>query len=703
HDVGLFFGANGQTLRLLAAKLTDAGSYQCVASNALGQISREFHVTIDVPVSWSPWGGWSACSATCGSGTQFRSRICLLVNGSPAHGERFNCVGENVEIKPCELLPCSVNGGWGEWTIWSNCSLPCVSEFSGVRSIRHRSRACDSPAPALGGKQCVGEAYEEEPCHVKYCPIDGGWTGWSSWTVCSEPCGFGRSLRVRSCSNPVPRHGGRPCDGPESEVKTCKVQECHVDGGWSEWARWSPCSKSCGKGIKSRKRYCNNPEPKAGGKLCVGQNVEHAQCSVKQCRNDALLRTRITKKILTPLITYDTNHASTRAGQFNGQSNDFDSSEYEDRESEPEQDFKVVRKYQYAEAAPVEYVDEPEELASPGTLSITVSMLNSVRLSNDTTSYNLNFGHPAQLGLSCTGGFVYNETAGSCTDVDECLGELCAGSWKVCRNTIGSYECDCMQGYRAVPYQVEQADGTIASDMQCVDINECREQTDECSHFCSNTAGGYECYCPDRYLLSSDGKTCTIKRKRNEPVRLVPRCPEGYQWMDGRCQDIDECALQADECGESFSCINTRGGFICVHTDCPPEYEQDGEEDESCTVNCTHSRHLCQDGASVGQSISHIIITLDRFNPRQSLAVVTIPAALQVPHEYDTRFAWRDRRYAHVFTLETMHKTSGAVRLYANRKLQRGTLYKLNLVAKTSRRRRLEYVHHFVVHVYWFD
>ena len=47
HDEGLFFGVNGQTLRLLAAKLTDAGTYQCVASNALGQISREFHVTID--------------------------------------------------------------------------------------------------------------------------------------------------------------------------------------------------------------------------------------------------------------------------------------------------------------------------------------------------------------------------------------------------------------------------------------------------------------------------------------------------------------------------------------------------------------------------------------------------------------------------------------------------------------------------------
>uniref|UniRef100_A0A182PLL3 Hemicentin-1 n=1 Tax=Anopheles epiroticus TaxID=199890 RepID=A0A182PLL3_9DIPT len=696
HDEGLFFGVNGQTLRLLAAKLTDAGSYECVASNALGQISREFHVTIDIPVSWSPWGAWSACSATCGGGTQFRSRICLLINGSPAHGERFNCVGENVEMRPCELLPCPVNGGWGEWSTWSNCSLACAFEYSGVRPVRHRTRACDSPAPSLGGKQCIGEAYQEEPCHVKYCPIDGGWTAWSGWTACSEPCGFGRSLRMRSCSNPVPRHGGRPCEGAESEVKTCKVQDCHVDGGWSEWTRWTTCSKTCGKGIKSRKRYCNNPEPKAGGKPCQGPNIEHVQCNVKQCRNDALLRTGISKKNMSPILIFDSK-PTPPATQF-GLSNDFDSSEYGD--TNQDEDFKVEPKYQYAEAAPIEYVDVLEPGPNSGTLSFKVTMENSVRLSNDTINYELNFGKPASI--SCTEGFTYNVTTGGCTDVDECTEGLCAGTGQVCRNTIGSYDCSCLEGYRAVLYETDNYDGTIMQDVQCLDINECREQSDECSHFCTNTAGSYKCYCPDRYLLASDGKTCTIKRKRNEPMaRMMPRCPEGYQWEDGHCQDIDECALQADECGESFSCINTRGGFICVHTDCPPEYELD-EQDESCTLNCTYSRHLCKDDATIGQVISHVIITLDRFNARTALAVVSIPAALQT-NRHDTQFAFRDHRYAHIFKLETMHKTNGAVRLYANRKLQRGTLYKLNLVAKSTRRRRLEFVHHFIVYVYWMD
>ncbi|XP_052863793.1 hemicentin-1-like [Anopheles cruzii] len=723
HAEGYVFGTHGHTLRLLAAKLSDAGTYQCVASNALGQISRDFNVAIDVPVSWSPWGVWSVCSAPCGSGTQFRSRICLLQNGSPAQGEQFNCVGENVQMKSCELLPCPVNGGWSDWTPWSSCAPDCVAEYGGVRPIRQRSRRCDSPVPALGGKPCVGEAYEEEPCPVRYCSVDGGWTSWSDWTACSEACGFGRSLRARSCTNPVPRHGGQPCEGAESEVKICKQRECHVDGGWSEWSPWSRCSKTCGTGVKTRKRLCNNPEPKAGGRVCAGENTEIAQCSTKRCRNDALLRTidpsqTGSRKNYTPLVMYESKHqpSNDRSTRFTPPRTESASTDYEDApdsdEGNPAPGFQVVRKYQYAEAPPVEYVDVPQAAADATSYGIKVTMTNTIRLSNDTTAYNLYFGDR----IRCPEGFVYDANSNACSDVDECEAGNCAGPAQVCVNTVSSFECHCEPGHRPARYDRDGDDGgseaTTVAD-RCIDINECREQIDECSHYCTNTPGSYRCYCPERYHLAQDGRSCTIKRKRNEPngsrsssgvAVLASRCPEGFRWTDNHCQDLDECELQADECGEGLSCLNTRGSYLCVHTACPPEYEQDYDSD-TCFLNCTVNPYGCSERmAHAGQTLSHLIVTLERFLPRQSLAILSVPEA-QRTADYDTAFTFRDRQFAHIFSLETMRKTSGAVRLYANRKLQRGRFYKLNLAATTIGRYtgRVEYVHDFIVYLHWFD
>lgn len=39
------------------------------------------------------------------------------------------------------------------------------------------------------------------------------------------------------------------------------------------------------------------------------------------------------------------------------------------------------------------------------------------------------------------------------------------------------------------------------------DLNECVGGTD-CSHYCQNTYGGYECHCQYGYYLSADGSTC---------------------------------------------------------------------------------------------------------------------------------------------------------------------------------------------------
>ena len=55
-----------------------------------------------------------------------------------------------------------------------------------------------------------------------------------------------------------------------------------VNGRWSNWAAWSRCSKTCGNGTKNRLRTCTNPPPKDGGK-CVGPSKQMKPCLEKRC------------------------------------------------------------------------------------------------------------------------------------------------------------------------------------------------------------------------------------------------------------------------------------------------------------------------------------------------------------------------------------------------------------------------------------
>ena len=56
-----------------------------------------------------------------------------------------------------------------------------------------------------------------------------------------------------------------------------------VDGLWSDWMRWSPCSVTCGDGSKTRARMCDNPAPSNGGKSCSGNAYDMQQCSETIC------------------------------------------------------------------------------------------------------------------------------------------------------------------------------------------------------------------------------------------------------------------------------------------------------------------------------------------------------------------------------------------------------------------------------------
>ncbi|XP_078453852.1 A disintegrin and metalloproteinase with thrombospondin motifs 3-like isoform X1 [Lampetra fluviatilis] len=55
---------------------------------------------------------------------------------------------------------------------------------------------------------------------------DGNWGPWSKFGACSRTCGTGVRYRTRSCHSPAPAYGGRGCMGPAFEYQLCNTDEC---------------------------------------------------------------------------------------------------------------------------------------------------------------------------------------------------------------------------------------------------------------------------------------------------------------------------------------------------------------------------------------------------------------------------------------------------------------------------------------------
>lgn len=219
------------------------------------------------------WGGWKPCTKTCGAGgVTFRTR--KVVERPTAHAG-LPCP-QLLQTKKCNAFDCPVDceqTPWGE-APWGSCSTCTKTCGTGKFSCTRKV----VKKASFGGKSC-GVAVKSEACNVQPCPQDCLADKWSEWSTCTRSCGRGKRTRTRKVLRAT-KHGGMECPSLKEEAG-CNVFLCPVDCVLSPWSAYGACSKSCGHGVITRTRTITT-RPVAEGTPCQVLK-EQKDCNTHLC------------------------------------------------------------------------------------------------------------------------------------------------------------------------------------------------------------------------------------------------------------------------------------------------------------------------------------------------------------------------------------------------------------------------------------
>ncbi|OCT81914.1 spondin-1 [Xenopus laevis] len=199
-------------------------------------------------------------------------------------GEQCNIIPDNVDDIVADLVTEEKDEDdtpetciYSNWSPWSACSSATCDKGKRMRQ-RMLKAQLDLSVPCP-------DTQDFEPCMGPGCSDDEASTcmmsEWITWSPCSASCGMGMRSRERYVKQ-FPEDGSL-CKVPTEETEKCIVnEECEPSSCIvTEWAEWEECSATCGMGMKKRHRMIKMTP--ADGSMCKADTTEVEKCMMPEC------------------------------------------------------------------------------------------------------------------------------------------------------------------------------------------------------------------------------------------------------------------------------------------------------------------------------------------------------------------------------------------------------------------------------------